>query len=216
MTESETVMLEQVAFFCWMFQTAQLPPWMDRDFYGDLLDGLKSSSSELRTASELCLRALWSFSHARRKCGFIYVLKSGPYYKIGKAKSVSKRIRQISPQLPFPTDVFAILPSFDMTTTESALHRAFAERRANGEWFSLIDRDIAMLLISPLVVQANHVREFLNSRRQAVLRRLMSEESFTEATWESTLGELATYIETYSSSGSATRMEPWEKSYSMN
>ena len=69
--------------------------------------------------------------------GYVYVLKSGPYYKIGQTQYLDKRIRRLTIQLPFPVEVVATIPCDDCFLAEDYLHRTFSSFRRNGEWFEL-------------------------------------------------------------------------------
>ena len=73
----------------------------------------------------------------------VYLLKAGPYYKIGKASRFDRRIRQIELQLPFPVEVVHTIATDRITEVEAYWHRRFKHKRANGEWFMLDERDVA-------------------------------------------------------------------------
>lgn len=68
---------------------------------------------------------------------FIYVLKSNEYYKIGIAKDVAKRMREL--QTGDPVKHLFVCSSFfkDAPRFEKCLHEAFAKYRVEGEWFEL-------------------------------------------------------------------------------
>lgn len=68
---------------------------------------------------------------------FIYVLKSDKYYKIGIAKEVAKRMREL--QTGDPVKHLFVCSSFfeNAPKFESRLHEAFHEYRVGGEWFEL-------------------------------------------------------------------------------
>jgi hypothetical protein len=68
---------------------------------------------------------------------FIYVLKSRKYYKIGIAKDVEKRMREL--QTGDPIKHLFVCSSFfeDAPKFEKRLHEAFDEYRVEGEWFEL-------------------------------------------------------------------------------
>lgn len=74
--------------------------------------------------------------------GVVYLLKAGPFYKIGKASNFNKRLKQIKLQLPYPVEVIHLIKSYDITGVETYWHRTFREKRANGEWFLLTDGDV--------------------------------------------------------------------------
>jgi hypothetical protein len=87
--------------------------------------------------------------------GYIYIIKFGPHYKIGKSADSIKRWLQIvddlldfEPQLPFE----ACCPlhfkcwSQDLNSVESALHKHFSDKRLRGEWFDLSTADLEWLV----------------------------------------------------------------------
>lgn len=75
--------------------------------------------------------------------GVVYLLKAGPFYKIGKATDFAKRLSQIKLQLPYPVEVIHRIASDDISATERYWHRKFAHQRAHGEWFTLNDAELA-------------------------------------------------------------------------
>lgn len=74
--------------------------------------------------------------------GFVYLLKSGPHYKIGKAMSVTQRKRQLDIQLPERAEIVHRIKTDDPFGIEGYWHRRFASKRLNGEWFSLAPDDV--------------------------------------------------------------------------
>lgn len=78
--------------------------------------------------------------------GFIYLLKSGVFYKIGKTTDLKKRFHQIKLQLPFSVELVRSCKVPDMNEMESHYHGAFSEQRRNGEWFELTDRQIQQFI----------------------------------------------------------------------
>jgi len=75
--------------------------------------------------------------------GVVYLLQAGPFFKIGKATDLNKRVRQIKLQLPYPVTVVHKIQSRDITCTERFWHKRFASQRAHGEWFTLNDAEVA-------------------------------------------------------------------------
>jgi len=75
--------------------------------------------------------------------GVVYLLKAGPFFKIGKAQAFDKRYRNIKLALPYPTEVVHHISCADITHVERYWHKRFASRRQNGEWFVLTDEEVA-------------------------------------------------------------------------
>lgn len=72
--------------------------------------------------------------------GYIYLLRNGKHYKIGKAKNADKRIKQFIPA-PDTEIVFTRFVS-NRHEAERLLHKRFASKRVSGEWFALSAADV--------------------------------------------------------------------------
>lgn len=75
--------------------------------------------------------------------GFVYLIKSGRFYKIGKTISVRMRERQLQIQLPEAARTVHKIKTDDPTGIEAYWHRRFEAKRKNGEWFELSAQDVA-------------------------------------------------------------------------
>lgn len=74
--------------------------------------------------------------------GGVYLLKSGPYYKIGKATVFDKRIKHIKLLQPEPVEVIHKIYTHKVDELERYWHQRFANRKKNGEWFELYPEDV--------------------------------------------------------------------------
>ncbi len=74
--------------------------------------------------------------------GYVYLMKSGRFYKIGKSSSVGRRHYELSIQLPEKLSVVHKLITDDPSGIESYWHKRFESKRKNGEWFELSQQDI--------------------------------------------------------------------------
>jgi hypothetical protein len=71
--------------------------------------------------------------------GFVYVIRCGPYFKIGRTVAITPRLKALSIQLPHRLEVVLTAEVYDMVEEERWLHKVFEDRRLNGEWFDLDD-----------------------------------------------------------------------------
>jgi Meiotically up-regulated gene 113 len=77
------------------------------------------------------------------KTGFVYLLKSSEgHYKIGCTISPDDRLHTFEVKLPFKVHYEHLIYSADRRRLESDLHKQFASKRIEGEWFNLSDDDV--------------------------------------------------------------------------
>ncbi len=75
--------------------------------------------------------------------GYVYLLKSSRYYKIGRSNAVGRRERELAIQLPEQSKVVHSIKTDDPIGIEAYWHNRFKDHRKNGEWFELDANDVS-------------------------------------------------------------------------
>ena len=75
--------------------------------------------------------------------GFVYLIKSGRFYKIGRSNSAGRREYELAIQLPEKAVTVHTIRTDDPIGIEQYWHNRFDSRRKNGEWFALDAADVS-------------------------------------------------------------------------
>lgn len=75
--------------------------------------------------------------------GYVYLIKSGRFHKIGRSNAAGRREYEIALQLPEKTKTVHVIRTDDPVGIEEYWHKRFHSKRKNGEWFDLTADDTA-------------------------------------------------------------------------
>lgn len=74
--------------------------------------------------------------------GFVYLMKSGRFYKIGRSASVGRREYELAIKLPEKLKKVHEIKTDDPVGIEKYWHDRFKDKRKGGEWFELSANDV--------------------------------------------------------------------------
>jgi hypothetical protein len=75
--------------------------------------------------------------------GFVYLIKSGRFYKIGRSNAAGRREYELAIQLPEKVKRIRVIRTDDPSGIEAYWHKRFEVKRKKGEWFELKATDVA-------------------------------------------------------------------------
>ena len=121
-----------------------------RRFVAKLLEYCRSTGGLDDVISLLGAHAAPPAEHRERRAattsveiGFVYLLKSGRYFKIGKTNAHGRRERELAIQLPEKAQSIHVIKTDDPSGIEVYWHTRFAAKRRHGEWFELDAADVS-------------------------------------------------------------------------
>lgn len=109
--------------------------------YGDVVAMLPDAPTELDDDASPA-------RHPRRAedvVGYVYLIKSGRHYKIGRSNAYGRRQRELAIQLPERARQVHVIKTDDPVGIERYWHQRFAEQRVrpDAEWFDLRPEHVA-------------------------------------------------------------------------
>jgi hypothetical protein len=78
-----------------------------------------------------------------KETGFVYLFRSGKYYKIGRSNHPGRREYEMKTQMPENVQIVHQISTDDPIGIEAYWHNRFASKRKRGEWFDLDSSDIS-------------------------------------------------------------------------
>lgn len=112
--------------------------------YADVIDVVEpiaaagSATGEPASITEPAIR------DGERIAGYVYLIKSSKFYKVGHSTDVHRRMLQLNTGMPEAGELIHTISTDDPAGIEAYWHRRFADRRLrpDAEWFDLSTEDV--------------------------------------------------------------------------
>jgi Meiotically Up-regulated Gene 113 (MUG113) protein len=75
--------------------------------------------------------------------GYVYMIRSSRFYKIGRANAMGRREYELGIQFPEQSRTVHVIQTDDPVGIEAYWHQRFAGKRQNGGWFKLDQSDVS-------------------------------------------------------------------------
>ncbi len=75
--------------------------------------------------------------------GYVYLVKSGRFFKLGKTNAAGRREYELGIQLPEKVKTVHVITTDDAAGIEAYWHKRFAGKPKKGEWFQLTQADVS-------------------------------------------------------------------------
>jgi hypothetical protein len=109
----------------------------DHPVYGDVIRLCEEYASQAQQESAD------ESEYREEEIGFVYLIKSGRFYKVGKSNAAGRREYELAIQLPEKAKKVHEIRTDDPSGIEAYWHKRFEAKRKNGEWFELDAKDVA-------------------------------------------------------------------------
>lgn len=104
---------------------------------------------EVELVAETMIKKVSKFQHSapytESKPGYVYILRYGYYYKIGKANNVSSRITDLGVSMPEEPELIHTIEASEPFIAEKYLHDLFESQKVRREWYDLTEDNIQWL-----------------------------------------------------------------------